>query len=340
MVHAIVLGVAPYMARSTFLPRLDSKRRAPVTPRETYDALLPELQEVARLLETRIATALDRVGDPYLVRARIDEPRIKTFESIEAKARRKGAPLDKALFEIGDLVGVRVVCHNLQDVRRVTDLLEQDLSSQSIDVARTDSTHHPTPAGYRAIHLEARIPLNRKEQVVEVGCEIQLRSLMQDSWARISREDLYGLEAEVPKSLRKKMRKLSDALSDLDELADEIRTDLAMPRKLVGSPEAEVPSMEGLALIYRSTFGQEPPDYVLQWVVRELSGREIRLDALHAFMSNEKLRKKLGSAHQKSGGPSPGPEQMFRWLVRAQVRGAHAALETASKEARRKIGKM
>lgn len=86
------------------------------------DPALKSYARVTRLAEhavgdlrQRVMDAIADLGDPYLVRAQMDKPRIKTHESLARKAKQHGWTLQQAISKAQDLVGLRLVCHNLQD---------------------------------------------------------------------------------------------------------------------------------------------------------------------------------------------------------------------------------
>ncbi len=198
---------------------------------EQYQKVLPFMEEAAKLLGKHIGGALAALGDPYLVRGRVDSHRIKRPESIKRKAKRKKWTFDEALEKATDLVGYRLICNNLQDVERASDLLEQALKSAAIKVGRQDHIKKPKRTGYSALHLDIQLPVSLGGEQMTVGCEVQIRSLLQDSWARLSRADLYTAERSLSSSLRRTMKRLAQLLSVADQIAEDIREEISRPRR-------------------------------------------------------------------------------------------------------------
>jgi ppGpp synthetase/RelA/SpoT-type nucleotidyltranferase len=118
--------------------------------------LLAEIAESD--LRGRVVRALRSLGDPNLVRATLAESRIKELDSLRRKARRNGWRREEALRNAPDFVGLRIVCNNLQDVRRAADLIRAALQSDDIAVSEQEYLSSPGKAGYRAIHLNVRVP--------------------------------------------------------------------------------------------------------------------------------------------------------------------------------------
>lgn len=80
--------------------------------RATYDRALIDLRErLGRLIED-----LERDG---LFRAHLVPGRVKEADRIKKKAERDGIPLNNSLDVLKGIVGVRVVCNNLEDVDKV-----------------------------------------------------------------------------------------------------------------------------------------------------------------------------------------------------------------------------
>jgi ppGpp synthetase/RelA/SpoT-type nucleotidyltranferase len=120
---------------------------------EAYEKVKRLAKVAKKDLQKKVATVIDGLGDPYLVRAKPVESRIKSPSSLARKAKQQRWSFAEALFTAQDLVGLRLVCHNLQDVRRVADLLEAALRGDGLNVNRHDYVTKPTRNGYQAIHL-------------------------------------------------------------------------------------------------------------------------------------------------------------------------------------------
>jgi hypothetical protein len=85
------------------------------------------------------------------------------------------------------------------DAELLADCLMTDLNSPLIDASRQDINSEES--GYRAIHIKGCYPMS----FGNVGCEIQVRTMLQDAWAVASRYDLYRRE-DAPEILREMAR--------------------------------------------------------------------------------------------------------------------------------------
>ena len=132
-----------------------------------------------------IQDALRQLGDSHLIRAGVDSWRVKSQPSLMRKARERNWPtLAHAINEAPDLLGFRVVCHNLQDVERMV-VKCFGCSGGIVHVQKHDFVKMPKADGYRAIHLLFRYQVKMASSEANLGCEIQVRSLLQNSWAQL-----------------------------------------------------------------------------------------------------------------------------------------------------------
>ncbi|QAY71941.1 GTP pyrophosphokinase [Xylanimonas protaetiae] len=154
--------------------------------------------------------------------------RLKSFESILAKARRKKIPLTLQGIrgEMFDVAGVRVTCSFVSDIYRVRDMIvaQQDLTV----VEERDYIAHPKPTGYKSLHLIVRVPVYLSDRVEDVIVEIQLRTIAMDFWASLEHKIFYKLGRSVPRHLTDSLKLAADVAWSLDtsmeRIHDEVRT--------------------------------------------------------------------------------------------------------------------
>jgi putative GTP pyrophosphokinase len=302
---------------------------------DEYGKWLPFLQEASRILGSHLREALAALGDPYLVRAsEPDPPRIKPLQSIKRKAKRKRWTFEQALERVNDLVGHRFVCNNLEDVERAVELLQQSLRTKGIGVKRQDHIRRPKTTGYRAVHLDVELPVSVNTETRVVKCEVQLRSLLQDSWARLSRADIYTAEKSFPRRLVRSAKRLAELLSVADQIAQDIREEITRPRRgrraAKGAPLTEASA----AFVFRRAFGQDPPEYVVRSVVREYGTSQVRADAIDSALQDKALLARFAKAYKKHFDWEPDSAQLFRWAVAAAARGTDAAKRLAERQGR------
>jgi ppGpp synthetase/RelA/SpoT-type nucleotidyltranferase len=280
--------------------------------------------------EERLKGIFNELGDPYLVRASHARPRIKSQSSLERKAKAKGWTPAESFERAEDLVGFRVVCSNLQDVRRAAQLITAALEGERIKVRERNYIEAPKNSGYRAIHLLFQSEVRIGEDAMNVGCEIQIRTLAQDMWAHLSHEDIY--KGDVPPRLIERTRRLSEILWRADRVAEQIRREVVKPRKGRRPAPGAMLNRSSIAFLYRRAFGQDAPDYLAPLILREFGNAPVRADGLDQLLQSGDVIDKLQSAYSQETRWGPGPEQLFRWCVLAVTKGVGAASREAARE--------
>ena len=255
------------------------------------------------------------LDDPKLVRARLVESRIKEPSSLVRKAKQRGWRPDQALWCADDLIGARVVCNNIEDVYRFQELLEEKLHTE---VTVQDYISEPGDAGYRALHLNFRLSSFGRQ----VGCEVQIRSLLQDAWARLSHDDIYKGD-DLPADLRERMKDLSDVLFSTDQIASRVRKRVAQVRIPDGGKSVE----SRLSRFYADVFGKSPPDYV----VRESSDvasqfNEDQWKKLSSLLRDSSFKRRVNEIYRKAFGLRANISERFTTCVRAIAYTEEAAL--------------
>jgi len=281
---------------------------------------------------TTIQEVLNGMGDPFLFRARIDPWRIKSESSLARKAKERGWSPAKALREASDFLGLRLVCNNLQDVERVSAALTIALTIGDSRPERQDYITAPKTDGYRAIHLMFRYPIKMGSIEADFGCEIQVRSMLQDAWAQLSRVDLYT--DAVPAPIMRQMRTLANQLAQADKTAENVRNRIARPRRGAKPNPKQVLTESALAFLFRQQFKKEPQDYLIRWVLREYGSLDLRSDGLDAELRDEAFQGRLCAAYESKTRWNAEPEQMFRWSVHALAYGREAAVRLAARNGR------
>ena len=169
--------------------------------------------------------------------------RIKTPQSIVAKARRKGVDmtLDALRESLRDIAGIRVICSFLPDVYTVRDALcgQDDLTVLS----ERDYIAEPKPNGYRSLHLIVEVPVFLSDRTERVPVEVQLRTIAMDFWASLEHKIYYKYDGEVPDSLLQELTAAASTAASLDTQMNDLHQQI---KAIAG---AEPPATTGLDLL-------------------------------------------------------------------------------------------
>lgn len=167
-----------------------------------------------------------RMSQRNLFRVRITEFRVKDYHSLFRAILQDGDVDFNNAFEPGkvhDLLGIRIVCHNLCDLDKIVDQLNE---IEDIDFVRGPSgfeknyVENPHDSGYRGWHLQLKKRIDGRSY----HAEVQIRTLLQDAWASFMHDDVYkqGL-LEFSPIIHKHFSRFSSMLFAVDQMADDLR---------------------------------------------------------------------------------------------------------------------
>ncbi|AEE47863.1 GTP pyrophosphokinase [Cellulomonas fimi] len=152
--------------------------------------------------------------------------RLKSFESILAKCRRKGIPLtpEGIRGQMFDVAGVRVTCSFVSDIYRVRDMLVSQTDLTLLE--ERDYIAHPKPNGYQSLHLILQVPVFLSDRVEQVVVEVQLRTIAMDFWASLEHKIFYKYDRHVPQHLRDSLAQAADVAAALDATMERIHDEV------------------------------------------------------------------------------------------------------------------
>ena len=195
------------------------------------DVLEPTLEVAMEALEHQL---VEQLTDRDVARLRSIGGRVKSKRRTWRKLRQPRYrdqinSVDDIPAVIDDLVGLRVTCTNLRDLDMVQvalDGLPKQPSPKrplSIDESsERDYVESPKESGYRGWHVNLRLML----ESTSVTCELQVRTLLQDSWGELTHEDSYSKAGELPPLVEILSKRMADLLATLDDIAEDLRSEL------------------------------------------------------------------------------------------------------------------
>ena len=186
--------------------------------------------------------------------------RLKSPESIVAKARRKGLPLDLEVIRrtVLDIAGVRITCSFPKDVYTIRDVL---LAQSDVTlITERDYIASPKPNGYRSLHLIVQVPVFLSRGPQDVTVEVQIRTIAQDFWASTEHKIYYKYDHEIPEHLRLELARAAETARELDARMEALHQQV---RDLDGPlPTADAARGGGLVptrAVLESFLGGRPP---------------------------------------------------------------------------------
>ena len=146
------------------------------------------------------------------------ESRLKSPDSIIAKLIKKGyhVTIESAKKNVNDIAGVRVVCHYIDDVYSVADMLLRQTDLEI--VKRQDYIKTPNYNGYRSLHLDIKVPVYLSDRTEYVIAEVQIRTVAMDFWASLEHDIRYKADkSKLPLGINEEMLECSNKIAEIDE---------------------------------------------------------------------------------------------------------------------------
>jgi len=196
-----------------------------------YDRRYPEYAGFTERLAELIPALLAENG----VSVHSVNARVKSRSSFGGKVVREGKCYS-SLEQITDLTGVRIITYFEQDVARVSEIVEREFT---IDIENSTDKRKVLESdrfGYLSVHYvlslgEARCAQAAYRRFAGLKAEVQIRSILQHSWAEIEHDLGYKSQSSVPDALRRRFARLAGLLELADEEFNKIRSDAAEYRE-------------------------------------------------------------------------------------------------------------
>jgi len=179
--------------------------------KEKMELLIPELLKDGSIIVHQIAG------------------RVKERTSLEKKIERKNNKYTNTN-DITDIIGVRIITYLESDVDRVAEILnkEFDLDNEnSIDKRKLKSDQF----GYRSLHYvvsckDERTKLAEYRRFKDLKFEIQIRSMLQHTWAEIEHDLGYKGISSIPDAHKRSFNRVAALLESADLEFDRLKKEL------------------------------------------------------------------------------------------------------------------
>ena len=214
-----------------------------------YKSFLPVYKQMADVIPERLKEFFAEAG---IIVAAV-EHRVKAEDSLAGKLELKGSKY-KDIFDITDIVGIRVITFYIDDVDKVASVLERLFEidwENSIDKRKA---HEIDSFGYLSLHYICRIPESaysdpEHPELNKIRFEVQMRTVLQHAWANMNHDTGYKSGVEIPTVYKRNMSRLAGMLELVDDEFSRIRRELSDYRrsvqKLVASGNLEEVQLDG-----------------------------------------------------------------------------------------------
>lgn len=192
-----------------------------------YECAIMEIETKFRVLNHELSLEYDNNPIESI------KTRVKSYDSILKKIRRKNIPLNLQAIEenLKDIAGVRVICSFPDDIYI---LAESFLKQDDITlIERKDYIKNPKPSGYRSLHLIVQVPIFLQNEKKMVNVEVQFRTIAMDFWASLDHKMRYKKELsdEEVEILQEELYDCAKQSAALDERMQRIRDRITQKRE-------------------------------------------------------------------------------------------------------------
>lgn len=188
-----------------------------------YECAIMEVETKFRVLNHELSLEYDSNPIESI------KTRVKSYDSILKKIRRKNIPLNLESMEenLKDIAGVRVICSFPDDIYKLAEsFLRQD---DIILIQKKDYIKNPKPSGYRSLHLIVQVPIFLQNTKKLVNVEVQFRTIAMDFWASLDHKMRYKkqLSDQEIETLQEELYDCAQQSAALDERMQGIRDRIA-----------------------------------------------------------------------------------------------------------------
>lgn len=192
--------------------------------KEKVDELLLKYEFAKDVLETELNILLKE----YVFRNNYNpvehiKSRIKSSDSVTKKLEKRGYELTTTNLKehVHDMIGIRIVCSFLSDVKSVVSVLK---SSKLFKIKEErDYISNPKDSGYISYHMIVIVPIHLQECTEYIEAEIQIRTIAMDFWASLDHKLRYKKKSDIPQDIIEEVYSCSQVINDLDIKMEQLR---------------------------------------------------------------------------------------------------------------------
>ncbi|WP_098743527.1 hypothetical protein [Paenibacillus sp. EZ-K15] len=156
--------------------------------------------------------------------------REKHFKSLEGKLQKNTNKYNK-LEDITDLAGLRIITYFSDEVDLIASLIEREFEFDAENSIDKRKILDPDRFGYLSMHYVIKLKDNRASlpeysRYTDCYAEIQIRTILQHTWAEIEHDLGYKSKLEIPKDIRRNFSRLAGLLEIADSEFLRIRNEL------------------------------------------------------------------------------------------------------------------
>lgn len=187
-----------------------------------FKDLRPQYERFTDKIESLIKELISKDKIEY----HLIESRTKEINSLQEKVQRKHEKYSE-LNHITDLSALRIIVYYPTDISKVIKLIRSEFEIDEKNSKISGEEFNPNEFGYLSSHLVISLKENRRNLpewslYKDLKGEVQIRTVLQHSWASISHALQYKNRSDIPSNLQRQLFRLAG----LFELADDQFVDI------------------------------------------------------------------------------------------------------------------
>jgi ppGpp synthetase/RelA/SpoT-type nucleotidyltranferase len=217
--------------------------------------------------------------------------RIKSKSSVRRKLERSAGK--RTLGSLTDLLGIRVITYFPDEVNAVAAVIEREFMVDNDNSVDKRAILDPDRFGYLSLHYvlqlsDSRSTLPEYQAFRDLKFELQIRSILQHTWAEIEHDLGYHSEVALPAEVRRRFARLAGLLELADSEFLGIREQLVQSdsRAPSGAEETEL----YIAHLLRQRSPVTLPHWPQRWTEAEYNTSVAHSDARFLLLDRSLIR--------------------------------------------------
>ena len=188
-----------------------------------------EARSTYKILANKVEQIIKEVLEINNINFHMVTSRAKSIESFSEKIKKP--KYDKPLEQLTDLAGIRIIGYVESDVNAISKLIEDIFLIDPENSLDKSNELGIDKVGYKSIHYvcqleKSRTKLPEYSRFKELSFEIQIRTILQHSWAEIEHDKNYKFTGTLRKDIQRRFKLLAGLLESADREFDSISNEI------------------------------------------------------------------------------------------------------------------
>jgi len=188
-----------------------------------------QIRPLYKKLATKVALILEELLELNNINFHVVNFRAKTVESFSAKI--KNPKYLDPLNNLTDLAGIRIIGYVEDDVKQITRIVENIFDIDPKNSLDKSIELGVDKVGYKSVHYVCTLPESRTclpefERFKGLKFEIQIRTILQHSWAEIEHDKNYKFSGELPPEIQRRFKLVAGNLELADREFNQLSKDI------------------------------------------------------------------------------------------------------------------